>query len=181
MPLVFTGLLHTILINAYEPTAPNICSCSQGLGEHLNRLRCEIAGSEIPQDATLRTFSTKEPSENDDWIGLPQRFADSHGRPECVIAVELEGHSQTDISLVASWDTIRTIAFNVITNCVDRQGWGGWETFGLDRTFRALIPPQPYEVPTQPAVVVNPDGPSDTIVAMPEGAGGPNGFSELRL
>ena len=138
LPLVFSVLLHTILVNAYEPIPPDVNSCNPALGKDLNRFRCEVAASDIPQDTRLRTFSTKKPTENDDWIDLPRTFDDFEGSPTCVITVELEGHSQRDNLLFgASWDTIRRIALNVITNCVNSHGWGGY--VGLFRALSTLL------------------------------------------
>ena len=170
--LAFYLLLCTLHVQASDPIAPNTMSCSPGLGNPLNRWACEIAMSEIPHAGTLRTFSTKaKSSEHDEWIELPQRFTDNDFHPDCEFTVELEGHSKPHETVEASHEMTRKIAINLLDNCVFDKAWGGWETFGLDRTFRALIPPTPYD---QLAMVENPDGMVNSV-ALPENS---PGFSE---
>ena len=170
--------LCTLHVHAYNPIEPNTMSCSPGLGSPLNRWPCEIALSEIPHETTLRTFSSKaKPFDHDEWIELPQRFANNDVHPDCEFTIELEGHSKRDDSVVASYEMIRNIAINLLSTCVINKAWGGWETFGLDRTFRALVPPTPY---AQVAAVENPRGSVDSV-ALPEITGGSTEVSVLGL
>lgn len=170
------------IIHAYEVVEPNTSSCTPGYGGPLSRWACEIALSEIPTDSTLKTFSTKAKSRNDDWIHLPRRYVDEDAQPACAITIELEGHSQRDVSFSVSYDTIRIIARNVMDNCIDGHGWGGWETYGLLNTFRALRRPETYDgsIAQQAAIVENPDG-SISSLGLPEGTGGTDGFSRSYL
>lgn len=173
--LAFFVLLSTLYVDAHQPVEPETMSCSPGLGNPLSRWACEIALSEIPHDRTPRTFSIKaKSSDHDEWIELPQRFADDDAHPSCEFTFELEGHSKRDETVVASYQMIRNIAINLLSTCVLDKTWGGWETFGLDRTFRALIPPTPYD---QFAMVENPGGSVDSV-ALPENTGGSTRFSK---
>lgn len=178
LPLVFYFFSRITIIQAYEVVEPNTSSCSPGYGNPLIRWPCEIALSEMPTGSTLKTFSTKAKSRNDDWIQLPQRYVDEDAQPACVITIDLEGHSQRDASFSVSYDTIRIIAQNVMNNCIGGHGWGGWETYGLLNTFQALRRPEPYDgsIAQQAAVFENPDG-SISSLGLPEGTGGINGFS----
>lgn len=179
---VFPFFLYFTLIHAYEVVEPNTYSCGPGYGNPLIRWPCEIALSDMPTGSVPETFSTKAKSQDDDWIQLPRRYVDDTTHPACVITIDLEGHSQTDRSVMISWDIIGNIARNVMDHCVIEHSWGGWETYGLDATFRALVPPAAYDGSTrpQPAAVENPDGSIDSL-GLPEGAGGVDGFSKLPL
>ena len=178
--LVFFVYLQTVLIHAYDVVHPNTASCNPGYGDPLIRWPCELAISDIPTGPVPRTFSKKAKTQtDDDWEQLPQQYFDSATKPACVVTIELEGHSQSDVSVTTSYDMIRSIAMNVKKNCIHRLGWGGWETYGLDATFRALVPPMAYDgsIPRQPAAVENPDGSIDSV-GLPEGTSGVDGFSE---
>ena len=177
--LVFFVYLQTILIHAYDVVHPDTNSCNPGYGHPLIGWPCEIALSDIPSGSVLKTFSTEAKTKTDDWEQLPQRYVDNIAKPACVITVELEGHSQSDVSVTISYDMIRNIAINVMENCIHRLNWGGWETFGLDATFRALVPPTGYDgsIPGQASAVENPDGSIDSV-GLPEGTSGVDGFSE---
>ena len=180
--LILLIYLQAVLIRAYNVIHPNTASCNQGYGHPLPRWPCEIALSDIPIGSVPRTFSTKAKTQTDDWEQLPLRYVDNAAKPICVITVELEGHSQSDVSVTISYDMIRNIAINVKENCVHRLTWGGWETYGLDATFRALVPPVAYDgsTPRQPAAVENPDGSIDSV-GLPEGTSGVDGFSKCLL
>ena len=180
--LVVFLYLQTFLIYAYDVVHPNTASCNPGYGHPLIRWPCELAISDIPTGSVLRTFSTKAKTQNDDWEQLPRRYVDNTANPACVITVELEGHSQNDVSVTISYDMIRNIAINVKENCIHRLSWGGWETYGLDATFRALVPPTAYDgsIFQQPAAVENPDGSMDSV-GLPEGTSGVDGFSKYLI
>ena len=178
LSLVFHSL-SCITVIAYEVIEPNTASCGPGFGNPLIRWPCEIALSEMPTGSTLRTFSTEAKSRNNDWIQLPQRYVNGDDSA-CTITIDLEGHSQRDVSFSVSYDTIRSIAQNVMNNCIGGHGWGGWETYGLLNTFQALRWPEPYDTAQQAAVFENPDG-SITSLGLPEGTGGVNGFSMSHL
>lgn len=171
--------LQTVLIHAYDVVHPNTASCNPGYGHPLIRWPCELALSDMPTGSIPRTFSTKAKTQADDWEQLPQHYVDNTAKPACVITVELEGHSQSDVSVTISYDMIRNIAINVKENCIQRLSWGGWETYGLDATFRALVPPAAYDgsIYRQPAAVENPDGSMDSV-GLPEGTSGVDGFSK---
>ena len=177
--LVFFVYLQTIFIHAYDVVHPNTASCNPGYGHPLIRWPCEIALSDIPTGSVPKTFSTKAKTQTDDWEQLPQRYVDNTAKPACVITVELEGHSQSDVSVTISYDMIKNIAINVKENCIHRLSWGGWETYGLDATFRALVPPTGYDgsIPGQASAVENPDGSIDSV-GLPEGTSGVDGFSK---
>lgn len=177
--LVFSLCLQAVLIHAYDVVHPNTASCNPGYGHPLIRWPCEIALSDIPSESVPRTFSTKVKNQADDWERLPLRYVDNTAKPACVITVDLDGHSQSDVSVTISYDMIRNIAINVKKNCVHRLSWGGWETYGLNATFRALVPPMAYDgsVPRQAAAVENPDGSIDSV-GLPEGTSGVDGFSK---
>lgn len=180
LSLVFHILSCITIIQAYEVVEPNTSSCSPGYGNPLIRWPCEVALSEMPTGSALKTFSTKTKSRNDDWIHLPQRHVDEDAQPACAITIDLEGHSQRDVSFSVSYDTIRIIAQNVMNHCIGGHGWGGWETYGLLNTFQSLRRPEPYDIAQQAAVFENPDG-SISSLGLPEGTGGINGFSRSHL
>ena len=164
-----------------EPEEPDAMSCNPILGEGLKRSPCEAALANLPRGALPSIFTTRQSEPRNNWNQVPVRRVDSDHNPECSITIDLDGHSQNDVFVLVPWDKIRAMAQDVIGICVDGFSWGGWETYGLNATFEALMPPAPYHAipPPDPATVVNPDGSEDSSsVAMPEGYGGRHGFSK---
>ena len=77
-----------------------------------------------------------------------------------MITIELDGHSKQDVFVSAPWNALRNITNGIIERCVDGPGMGGWETYGIQDAFDAVI--NPAEITSTPGSapvgVVNPDG-----------------------
>lgn len=167
------------LLAAYcvaDPRGPDTFSCSPRLSTTLKRRPCEAALSHLPQGTLPSIFTTRPAAPENNFHQVPKRYFDSGVNPQCSIDVALDGHSQRDVYVLVPWDKIRSMAIDLISLCVDGLSWGGWETFGLNASFEALISPSRYN--GEPAVVHNPDGSEDdSRIAIPEGYGGRNGFN----
>ncbi|KAL8827061.1 MAG: hypothetical protein Q9191_003417 [Dirinaria sp. TL-2023a] len=140
----------------------------------LKRPACETALSNLPRGTLLSIFTTRQGAPTNNWNHVPKRYVDLVDNPKCSITVDLDGHSLHDVFVLVPWDKIRAIAEDVIGFCVKDLSWGGWETYGLNASFEALMPPSPYDslspaAPTGPAVAYNPDGSGG--IAIPERTG----------
>ena len=163
-----------------ESRDPDTFSCNPLLGMTLKRPSCEAALSNLPRGNLPSIFTTRQGAPTNNWIHVPKRYYDSDHNPECSISVDLDGHSQHNVFVLIPWDKVRAMASDVISSCIDGLSWGGWETYGLNASFEALMPPSPYDshTPAIPAVIHNPDGSEASTIAIPEGYGQRPGFSK---
>lgn len=158
--------------------------CGVHYGVRLQKPRCEAALSKLPEGHIPSIFTTREGRVPPNYVQVPQIFHDNDENAECTITVDLDGHSLSDIFVLVPWNKVRQLAAVIIEDCVAPYMKGGFNTFGLNRTFEALIPMTPYDtrvnpVRGRPAEVENPDGTTDDSVAMP--AGYDDGPSEYSL
>lgn len=151
-----------------------IKACSVHYGARMQKPRCEAALSKLPERNIPSIFTTREGRVPSNYVQVPQIFHDNNENAECTITVDLDGHSLSDIFVLVPWNEVRRIAAVIIEDCVAQRMKGGFYTFGLNRTFEALVPMTPYNtrvnsVRGRPAEVENPDGTADDSVAMPAG------------
>ena len=168
----FTGLF---LLAAAEIVRPDIRSCHHDYGL-LDRPSCETVIENLPRGSLPSIFSTRQGTMGNMFI-LPRVDVDSAERPRCVVTIDLDGHSNRNVFVLVPWNKIREMAKTILDLCVSSNGfgWGGTVTFGLQRTFDALVHPVRYDLDrgpvAVPAEVIQPDG-SRGIVAIPPGAFG---------
>ncbi|KAL8818190.1 MAG: hypothetical protein Q9191_007995 [Dirinaria sp. TL-2023a] len=152
---------------------PDIRSCHHQY-DVLDRPICNIALEAMPKGALPSIFSPRA-SIMDNAFTLPRFYVDSAERPRCVITIELDGHSNRNVFVLIPWDKIRDMAEIIMDTCIPLggYGWGGTATFGLQRTFDALVNLAPYDREegqlAEPAEVTQPDG-SGGFVAIPADA-----------
>lgn len=106
------------------------------------------------------------------FVTVPKRYADSGVHPNCIITIDLDGHSKDNVFVLVPWKKVRTMAEDIIDKCIEGVGWGGFQTWGLQRTFDSVLNStlDDREVVKDPvpAVVELPDGTLDTsVVAIP--------------
>lgn len=147
---------------------PDVSGCS-GLYGTVIRPPCEVALDGLPTGSLPTIFTTKTRIAGGNFVTLPKRYVDSD-RPSCAITIDLDGHSQKDIFVLVPWNAIRRIVENILDDCVDRNFWGGFQTFGLQRSFDAFVESASRVKDSPPyAQVEQPDGAVDTsVVAMPQ-------------
>ena len=160
---------------AADIARPDVRSCHHEYGI-LDRRSCETAIELLPRGALPSIFSVGQET-MDNMFTLPRFEVDSAERPRCVITIDLDGHSDRNVFVLVPWNKIREMAESILDLCISSAGfgWGGTVTFGLQRTFDALVNPAPYGPDggqvAEPAEVIQPDG-SRGIVAIPAGAFG---------
>jgi hypothetical protein len=150
---------------------PDVSSCGAIYGA-LSTSPCQVALQGLPSGSIPSIFTTRTSASDNNFVTVPKRYVDSETHPSCAITIDLDGHSKDNVFVLVPWKKIRTIVQDIIDGCVDRSHWGGFETFGLQRTFDAVIDPTLFE-PNEannavPAQVEQPDGTLDTtVVATP--------------
>ena len=122
-----------------------------------------MPATSLPTIFTTRTIR----GGGSNFVTVPKRFVDSEERPNCVITVDLDGHSQHNVFVLLPWTEIRAMAEELLDACVVGLGWGGFETYGLKKTYDALINPTLYDPDEAnnpvPAAVEQPDGDVDSV------------------
>ena len=163
-------LAWLVLLGGADIVRPDIRSCHQEYGV-LDRPSCDIALEALPKGALPSIFSSRQ-SIMDNLFTLPRVYVDSAERPRCVITIELDGNSNRNVYVLIPWDKVKEMAEIIMDSCIhiDGFGWGGTATYGLQRTFDALVFPTLYDREegqiAEPAEVIQPDG-SRGVVAMP--------------
>ena len=148
--------------------------CSVHYGALMQKPRCDAALFKMPEGNIPSIFTTRQGRVPPNYVQVPQIFRDNDEHAECTITVDLDGHSQSDIFVLRPWNEVRRYTAMIIDDCVAQYTKGGIDTFGLNRTFEALVPMTPYDtrvnpVRGAPAEVENPDGTVGDSVAMPAG------------
>lgn len=161
-----------------------ITVCSPYYGDRMQKTRCEAALSKMPEGNLPIIFTTRERMVSNNYVQVPQIFHDNDEWAQCTITVDLDGHSLSGVFVLVPWNKIRQNVAAIIGDCVTPRMMGGFDTYGLNATFEALIPMTPYDtranpVRGRPAEVQNPDGMNDDSVAIP--AGYDDGPSEYLL
>jgi len=163
---------------------PDVSSCGAIYGA-LSTSPCQVALQGLPTGSIPTIFTSRTSASDNNFVTLPKRYVDSEIHPSCAITIDLDGHSKDNVFVLVPWKKIRSIVQDIIDSCVDRSHWGGFETFGLQRTFDAMIDPrliEPNEANNAvPAQVVQPDGTIDTsVVAIPPDTSS-SGYGKLFL
>lgn len=168
--LIYLLLLGSTLPSAAENeiTRPDIRTCSFVYGA-LTRTACDAALQGIPTGELPTIFTSRRRISGTNFVSLPKRYADSEAHPSCVITIDFDGRSENNAFVSIPWDKVREKAQIVLDDCVGAAaGWGGYATYGLKKTFQALLdntPASGLDRP-QPAQVIEPDG-SFSDVAIP--------------
>lgn len=174
--------LTSVQHGSADSVGPDVSSCDAIYGA-LSAAPCQVALQGLPTGSIPTIFTTRTSDSGNNFVTVPKRYVDSEIRPSCAITIDLDGHSKDNVFVLVPWKKIRTIVQDIIDGCVDRSGWGGFETFGLQRTFDAVIHPalsQPNDAHNAvPAQVEQPDGTLDTtVVAIPSDTSS-SGYGEL--
>ena len=106
------------------------------------------------------------------FVTVPKRYADSEVHPSCIVTVDLDGNSKKNVYVLVPWKKIRRIVEDILDDCVDGLGAGGFETWGLKSTFDALANTTSDEADDVnnpvPAYVEQPDGSVDSVAIPPD-------------
>ena len=150
---------------------PNAYSCTRLYG-HPIPPACRAALRNLPNGELPSIFTTRKPEVSNNYIKVPQRYADADKTPACVITIDIDGHSKKDVYVSVPWNVVRNLTEHIIERCVDGPGMGGWETFGIQRSFDAIINPPELGpdaiLGSRPAGIEDPDG-TVTTVGFPQG------------
>ncbi|KAI4185015.1 MAG: hypothetical protein L6R41_004387 [Letrouitia leprolyta] len=108
-------------------------------------------------------------SSNPGVTQLPRRYTEPAGRLSCTITVDLDGHSQNDVTISVPWDVLRQVTQDLIDKCASRH-LGGAITYGLGNTLDALVNPVAYDGASidLTAIVLQPDGSSAFAFLSPQ-------------
>lgn len=99
-------------------------------------------------------------------------YTDNGANPQCVIAIDLDGHSKDNVSVEVSWNDIKQMAWTLMAECIPQQ-LGGVRTYGMANTLQALLEPtaysdgSPIDLGGVPAAVEQPDGTINSV-GIPE-------------
>ena len=149
------------------PQLPDTLACSRVYQRTLGHGACQAAVDNLPRGALSSIFTTRARTATNNYVQVPVSYADAEPVSNCVVTVDMDGHSQNDQFVVVPWDDIREMAQAVVDTCVGPWTRGGFITYGVGRTLESLIHPTAYGAnnPT-PAWVLQPD---DTVeyVAIP--------------
>ena len=114
--IVFPYIFHAT--HSY-PVSPDTYACRSSLGYPLGRWACRLALNNIPEGALPNIFTTRARTATNNYIEVPVRYVDSESRPDCIITIDLDGHSERDQFMFVPWNEIREMAQVVVDNCVD--------------------------------------------------------------
>lgn len=159
------GIFHGHVVGYHD--APDISHCNTRLGRMISVTACQTALSQMPRNrATGLNSVFASQSSNRGFTQLPLTYIGSAGRRSCVITIDLDGHSQNDVTVTVPWDVVRQVIQALIDRCASRM-IGGMITYGLGNTLNALINPVAYDGAAidLTAVVQQPDG-SDTFAFL---------------
>ncbi|KAL8935009.1 MAG: hypothetical protein Q9216_005629 [Gyalolechia sp. 2 TL-2023] len=108
-------------------------------------------------------------SSNRGFTQLPLTYTEPAGRYSCAITIDLDGHSQNDVTVSIPWDVVRQVTQDLIDECASRHT-GGIITYGLGNTFNALVNPTAYDGAAidLTAIVQQPDGSNTFATLAPE-------------
>ncbi|CAF9915465.1 MAG: hypothetical protein HETSPECPRED_002497 [Heterodermia speciosa] len=166
---IYQGTAYHLALGFRLPN-PNAHSCDRLYGRPPPS-NCHLALNSLPSGDLPTIFTTRPHQPGNNYVTLPQRYADSGQRPSCVVTIDLDGQSSKDVFVNVPWDAIRNITSSIINMCVEDRSMGGWETFGLEQAFNALIDPAflPPDAQNAPVGVQDPD---ETVssVGFPEGS-----------
>ena len=158
------------LVTGSYPVTPDAQACSRFLGRPLFHSECQEAVDSLPRGSLPSIFTTRARTAFNNYIEVPFRHMNAQSNPSCMVTIDLDGHSRSDQFVSVPWDELRQMAQVVVNSCVDRFSLGGFITFGVGRTFEALIFPTAYgtdNVPIpNPAWVLQPDE-TVAFVAIP--------------
>lgn len=174
--------LTSVQHGSADSVGPDVSSCGAIYGAP-STAPCQVALQGLPTGSIPTIFTTRTSDSGNNFVTVPKRYVDSETGPSCAITIDLDGHSKDNVFVLVPWKKIRTIVQDIIDSCVDRSHWGGFETFGLKRTFDAVISPafsEPNDAHNAvPAQVEQPDGTLDTtVVAIPSDTSS-SGYGEL--
>ena len=127
---------------------------------------------QMPMGPQPKSFTTGASFASSNDIQVPVVYTDNEANPQCMITIDLDGHSKDNVSIEISWNDIKQMAWSLMAECIPQQ-LGGVRTYGMADTLQALLKPtaysdgSPINLGGVHAAVEQPDGTINSV-AIPE-------------
>ena len=135
-------------IRAEAPIPPDGWWCSPMLGfsRVMTLPYCLRAFYRMPEGDDIVHYTTDaQQGTQSSWTQVPKRYVNDPNNPQCIITIDLQGHSLHSTYVAVAPSVVRAMAASLITKCLELNQ-GGVRTYGLGNTINEmLIVPTSYD------------------------------------